>query len=46
MTDDTPLAFWYAHERGARIYDGADEVHIEAVAKRILRGYGMKKVQG
>jgi alkylation response protein AidB-like acyl-CoA dehydrogenase len=42
MTDDTPLAFWYAHERAARIYDGADEVHIESVAKRILRGYGMK----
>jgi acyl-CoA dehydrogenase len=46
MTDDTPLAFWWAHERGARIYDGADEVHIDAVARRILRGYGMKKVQG
>ena len=30
MTDDTPLAFWYAHERAARIYDGADEVHIES----------------
>lgn len=43
MTDDTPLAFWYAHERAARIYDGADEVHIESVAKRILRGYGMQK---
>jgi acyl-CoA dehydrogenase len=42
MTDDTPLAFWYAHERAARIYDGADEVHVEAVARRILRGYGMK----
>ncbi len=41
MTDDTPLAYWYAHERAARIYDGADEVHIEAVARRILRGYGM-----
>jgi alkylation response protein AidB-like acyl-CoA dehydrogenase len=41
MTDDTPLAFWYAHERAARIYDGADEVHIESVARRILRGYGM-----
>jgi len=46
MTDDTPLAFWWAHERGARIYDGADEVHIDAVARRILRGYGMKKAQG
>ncbi len=42
MTDDTPIAYWYAHERAARIYDGADEVHIEAVARRILRGYGIK----
>jgi acyl-CoA dehydrogenase len=42
MTDLTPLAFWYAHERAARIYDGADEVHIESIAKRILRGYGLQ----
>ena len=42
MTDDTPLAHWWAHERAGRIYDGADEVHIEAVAKRILGDYGMK----
>jgi alkylation response protein AidB-like acyl-CoA dehydrogenase len=42
MTDDTPLAFWWAHERAARIYDGADEVHIDAVARRILRAYGMR----
>lgn len=42
MTDDTPLAFWWAHERAGRIYDGADEVHIEAVAKRILSDHGMK----
>ena len=42
MTDDTPLAYWYAHERAARIYDGADEVHIEAVARRILKGYGIQ----
>lgn len=41
MTDDTPLAWWWAHERAARIYDGADEVHIESVARRILRGYGL-----
>jgi acyl-CoA dehydrogenase len=39
MTDDTPLAFWYAHERAGRIYDGADEVHVTSVAKRILGGY-------
>jgi alkylation response protein AidB-like acyl-CoA dehydrogenase len=42
MTDDTPLAYWWAHERGARIYDGPDEVHLSAVARRILRGYGVK----
>jgi alkylation response protein AidB-like acyl-CoA dehydrogenase len=42
MTDDTPLAFWYRHERAARIYDGPDEVHKSVVAKRILRGYGIK----
>jgi len=41
MTDDTPLAFWYRHERAARIYDGPDEVHKQVVAKRVLRGYGM-----
>ncbi|MCC6333712.1 MAG: acyl-CoA dehydrogenase family protein [Myxococcales bacterium] len=41
MTDDTPIAFWYAHERAARIYDGADEVHLETVAKRVLKRYGM-----
>ena len=23
LTEDTPLAFWWRHERGARIYDGA-----------------------
>jgi alkylation response protein AidB-like acyl-CoA dehydrogenase len=43
MTDDTPLAWWWAHERAARIYDGADEVHLEAVARRLLRGYGMRE---
>jgi acyl-CoA dehydrogenase len=41
MTDDTPLAHFYRHERAARIYDGADEVHKVVVAKRILRGYGI-----
>jgi alkylation response protein AidB-like acyl-CoA dehydrogenase len=45
MTDDTPIAFWWSHERAARIYDGADEVHIDSVARRILRGYGMKHPQ-
>ncbi len=39
MTDDTILAFFYRHERAARIYDGADEVHKMSVAKRILKEY-------
>jgi alkylation response protein AidB-like acyl-CoA dehydrogenase len=39
MTDDTIIAFFYRHERAARIYDGADEVHKMSVAKRILREY-------
>ena len=43
MTDLTPLAWFWRHERAARIYDGPDEVHKEVVAKRILAGYGMAK---
>ena len=39
MTDDTLLAFFYRHERAARIYDGPDEVHKISLARRILRGY-------
>jgi alkylation response protein AidB-like acyl-CoA dehydrogenase len=42
MTDDTPLAGWYAHERAARIYDGPDEVHKAAVARRILKEFGLR----
>ena len=45
MTDDTILAFFYRHERAARIYDGADEVHKISVAKRILKEYEGKKVK-
>ncbi len=41
VTDDTPLAWWYRHERAARIYDGPDEVHKSFVAKRELRQRGM-----
>jgi acyl-CoA dehydrogenase len=40
MTDNLPLAYWYRHERAARIYDGPDEVHKLVVARRILREYG------
>ena len=40
ITSDTILAHYYVHERGARIYDGPDEVHKMVVAKRILARYG------
>ncbi len=39
MTDDTVLAYFYRHERAARIYDGADEVHKTSFAKRALARY-------
>lgn len=39
ITDDTILSFYYRHERGARIYDGPDEVHKTVLAKRILKQY-------
>ena len=39
MTEYTPLSFWYRHERGSRIYDGADEVHKSFVARSILKDY-------
>ncbi len=42
ITDDTLLSFWYRHERGARIYDGPDEVHKVSLAKAILKRYGME----
>lgn len=42
VTDYTPLAFFYRHERAGRIYDGADEVHKTVVARHLLREYGVK----
>jgi acyl-CoA dehydrogenase len=39
ITDDTVLSWIYRHERGARIYDGPDEVHKTVVARRILQRY-------
>jgi acyl-CoA dehydrogenase len=39
ITSDTILAHYYVHERGARIYDGPDEVHKMSVSKRILARY-------
>ncbi len=39
LTDETPLAAMYAMARGARIYDGPDEVHRMVVARRILKAF-------
>jgi len=36
---DLPLESMYRFARAARLYDGADEVHRQSVARRVLRGY-------
>ena len=43
ITSDTVLAHYYVHERGARIYDGPDEVHKMVVARRILERHGLER---
>lgn len=45
MSDDTIIAYFYRHERAARIYDGVDEVHKITVARRILREYEGRTVR-
>ena len=42
LTNDTLLSYWYRHERGARIYDGPDEVHKTVVAREALRKFGLE----
>ena len=37
VTDDTVLSFLYREERAARIYDGADEVHLASIARQLLK---------
>lgn len=39
VTDDTILSFFFRHERAARIYDGADEVHKAYVGRKVLESY-------
>jgi acyl-CoA dehydrogenase len=36
---DLPLEAMYRYARGARFYDGPDEVHRASVARQVLRGY-------
>src|SRR5205823_1609195 len=42
LTDYSLLSHWHRHERGARIYDGPDEVHKSVVARIILKQYGVE----
>jgi alkylation response protein AidB-like acyl-CoA dehydrogenase len=39
LTDETPLGHMYLNARGARIYDGPDEVHRMVVSRRILNEF-------
>ncbi|HEX8123933.1 MAG TPA: acyl-CoA dehydrogenase family protein [Solirubrobacteraceae bacterium] len=41
---DLPLEQMYRFARGARFYDGPDEVHRQSVARQILRGYEPREV--
>lgn len=41
VSDDIILSALYRHERGARIWDGADEVHKQNLALSILKKYGL-----
>jgi acyl-CoA dehydrogenase len=41
---DLPLEAMYRYARAARLYDGADEVHRQSVARQILRGYEAREV--
>ncbi len=42
VTDDRIIAFFFREERAARIYDGPDEVHRMAVARRLLDPAGRR----
>jgi len=42
LTPETPLAAFLTAERGARIYDGPDEVHKVVVARQALKKYGVQ----
>jgi acyl-CoA dehydrogenase len=45
LTDATLLSYWYRHERGARIYDGPDEVHKMVVARAEMKKYVRQDLQ-
>ena len=42
ISDDFPLAAFYAGGRSLRLADGPDEVHKRAIARTLLRAHGQK----
>ena len=46
ISDDCVLSHFYRHERAARIYDGADEVHKSVVARQVLKRFRSKPSVG
>jgi acyl-CoA dehydrogenase len=40
VSDDTPLAYFYAWARALRFADGPDEVHVRSVAREELKRHG------
>ncbi|MDQ4116988.1 MAG: acyl-CoA dehydrogenase family protein [Actinomycetota bacterium] len=42
MSDDTPLAYFYAWARALRFADGPDEVHIRSVARQEIKAHPRK----
>jgi acyl-CoA dehydrogenase len=43
VSDDFPLALFYAHQRTMRIADGPDEVHKRTIAQRELRRWDARR---
>lgn len=41
LSDDLPLARWWAHARGLHIADGPEETHLEVIARRELKAYAV-----
>lgn len=39
---DTPLERWLRHARAARIVDGADEVHMQYIARHVIETFKEK----
>jgi acyl-CoA dehydrogenase len=45
LTENTPLESFYREARGARIYDGADEVHRMVIARQVIKAFQKVEVR-